>query len=70
MSIARAVVFLLALSACTPPPSASSSAADAAAAGVCTREGDQCQFSPGKIGLCTAKPGCQGDGCLSCMSLH
>jgi hypothetical protein len=73
MSIPRAAAPLLALAlvACTPPPSSSSAATDAASsAGACMREGDRCEFAPGKIGLCTAKPGCTGDGCFACMSLH
>ncbi len=51
------------------PPSSTSSRTDASTA-TCVREGDRCVYAEGKIGLCTAKPGCQGDGCLVCMSLH
>jgi hypothetical protein len=67
-----ALVFwsVLGILGCTPPPSAQSSDASTTAAGACVHEGDRCTFAEGKIGLCTAKPGCQGDGCLVCMSLH
>jgi hypothetical protein len=33
----------------------------------CAREGDRCEFAPGKIGLCTAK---EGSTSLTCVSLH
>jgi hypothetical protein len=34
---------------------------------VCAKEGDRCEFAPGKIGLCTAK---EGSTSLTCVSLH
>jgi len=34
---------------------------------VCVKEGDRCEFAPGKIGLCTAK---EGSTSLTCVSLH
>jgi hypothetical protein len=38
---------------------------------VCTKEGQNCEFAPGKIGLYTAKPdGCENAPCLTCVSLH
>jgi hypothetical protein len=72
MAIAGLLVVLgvALLAGCTPVASSSSSADASSAPGACTREGDQCRFAEGKIGLCTAKPNCQGDGCLVCMSLH
>ena len=33
----------------------------------CAKEGDRCEFAPGKIGLCTAK---EGSTALTCVSLH
>ena len=37
----------------------------------CTRDGQNCEYSPGKIGLCTAKAdGCDGNLCFACVSLH
>ncbi len=39
---------------------------------VCAKEGEQCRYAEGKIGLCTARAdGCDGgESCLVCMSLH
>jgi len=49
-------------------PTETSPRADPAA---CVKAGDRCEFAPGKIGLCTAKPdGCSEGLCLSCVSLH
>jgi hypothetical protein len=38
----------------------------------CARAGDNCEVTPGKIGLCTAKSDdcTQGAACLTCMPLH
>jgi hypothetical protein len=37
----------------------------------CTKEGQNCEYSPGKIGLCTAKAdGCDSNLCFVCVSLH
>jgi hypothetical protein len=33
----------------------------------CAKEGDRCEFAPGKIGLCTAK---EDRASLTCVSLH
>ncbi len=58
------------LVACTPvsPPSEGSQEKPAS---VCAKEGQNCEYSPGKIGLCTASvEGCEGGACLTCMSLH
>jgi len=52
-------------------PSASSDGTRQPEVRGCVKEGDRCEFAPGKIGLCTAKPeGCNGDPCLTCVSLH
>lgn len=37
----------------------------------CTKAEEQCVYSPGKLGLCTASMECDGSAqCLVCMSLH
>ena len=39
----------------------------------CTKEGAQCTYAEGKIGLCNATTSaatCDGGPCLTCMSLH
>jgi hypothetical protein len=62
--------------ACTKPTSRTDRPAD-----VCVKEGQQCTYAEGKIGLCTASAGslgvassgaaaCDGGPCLTCMSLH
>lgn len=52
-------------------PSASSDGTRQPEVAACVKEGDRCEFAPGKIGLCTAKPdGCSGGPCLTCVSLH
>jgi hypothetical protein len=38
----------------------------------CTRVGQNCEFSPGKLGTCVAKDGCTeaSPSCFSCQSQH
>ncbi len=36
----------------------------------CRRLGDQCEFSPGKLGACSYRANCTGAGCLYCQSQH
>jgi hypothetical protein len=38
----------------------------------CTKVGQSCEFSPGKLGTCVQKDGCTGDGpaCFVCQSQH
>jgi hypothetical protein len=52
------------LAACTP--SAANKSGDPPA--VCTKAGDPCTFSPGKLGVCTEGTG--GGATLVCQSLH
>jgi len=69
-SIAALPMLGLFLAAC-PPASSSTEGSLQKPAGACTKEGQNCEYSPGKIGLCTSKgDGCDGGPCLSCMSLH
>jgi hypothetical protein len=60
----RSLACALAMAGCTP--SATTKTGDPPA--TCTREGDSCTFSPGKLGVCTA-PG-DGRTSLVCQSLH
>jgi hypothetical protein len=62
---------LLLLIAC-PPAGSGGGGTSSASGGACVRAGDNCEYAPGKIGLCTMKTdGCEGGaGCLTCMSLH
>jgi|GEM_PF-1334188 len=64
--------FTLALGGCpsrsngsSPSPSSSGSGPSA-----CTTFGESCQYAPGKLGSCVARPDCTGDGCLVCQSQH
>jgi hypothetical protein len=36
----------------------------------CSKFGDNCEFSPGKLGSCVMKDGCTGAGCYVCQSQH
>jgi hypothetical protein len=61
---------LLTVTACPPAGSNSDAPIQKPTAG-CTKMGQNCEYSPGKIGLCTVKAGeCDGGACFSCMSLH
>ena len=67
--------FVLALSlailcACSKPTGSTTTSAPPT---VCTKEGAQCTYAEGKIGLCNATSAtttCDGAPCLTCMSLH
>lgn len=69
-SLAALAVLASWLVAC-PPASSSNGGSAQKPTSVCAKEGQNCEYSPGKIGLCTAKmDGCDGGLCFSCMSLH
>jgi hypothetical protein len=36
----------------------------------CRQLGQQCEFSPGKLGACSYRANCTGTGCLYCQSQH
>lgn len=36
----------------------------------CRELGQQCEFSPGKLGACSYRANCTGAGCLYCQSQH
>lgn len=36
----------------------------------CRQLGQQCEFSPGKLGACSYRANCAGAGCLYCQSQH
>ena len=36
----------------------------------CTRMGQSCEVSPGKLGTCVEKTDCAGPGCFVCQSQH
>lgn len=37
---------------------------------VCTKLGQSCEFSPGKLGTCVARDDCATGNCLQCQSQH
>jgi hypothetical protein len=61
-----AITSILATPACSRPGSATETSRQEHVA-ACVKEGDRCEFAPGKIGLCTAK---EGSTSLTCVSLH
>jgi hypothetical protein len=63
-----AVPLALLLAGC--PPSAKRDAPDAAA-GTCTKFGQTCEVSPGKLGTCVSQDNCSPAGaCFVCQSQH
>jgi hypothetical protein len=36
----------------------------------CTKFGDNCEFSPGKLGSCVVRDGCTEGNCFTCQSQH
>jgi len=65
----RSALVLLALSFLGCPAKTERSAApDAGAA--CTRVGQTCEFSPGKLGSCVERDECASPPCLVCQSQH
>jgi hypothetical protein len=63
------VLSALLLAAC-PPADKEKRTPDAPAA--CTKVGQSCEFSPGKLGTCVSKDGCTdpGPACFVCQSQH
>jgi hypothetical protein len=58
--------FLVLMSACPAQQNAPHPTADAQA---CTRVGQSCEFSPGKLGSCVERDDCT-QNCLVCQSQH
>jgi hypothetical protein len=65
-SVALAATVLTALIAAGCSRASTETTRPQKAAG-CVKDGDRCEFSPGKIGLCTAA---EGTSTLTCVSLH
>jgi hypothetical protein len=61
------VGFGAALLACPPEDKKAPAPASPTA---CAKVGQSCEYSPGKLGTCVTKDGCQGDGCFVCQSQH
>ncbi len=71
MRLASSLVLVALLTGCPPDdkkaPVPSSREGEAK---VCEKVGQSCEFSPGKLGTCIVKDGCQGAGCFVCQSQH
>ena len=65
LSVALTVTLLIG-AGCSRPSAATETTRQEKVA-VSVKEGDRCEFAPGKIGLCTAK---EGSTALTCVSLH
>jgi hypothetical protein len=64
----RALVLLLPLLFAGCPPSGEKSAPAKPAR--CTKVGDQCEVSPGKLGACVRRDDCTQGDCFVCQSQH
>ncbi len=60
-----AFAFLISLAACPGNADKKSSALPP-----CSKFGDSCEFSPGKLGSCVMKDGCSEGNCFTCQSQH
>jgi hypothetical protein len=60
------LVVLVAASGCRPHADVQASAD----ASVCTRVGESCEFSAGKLGTCVRRDDCATEPCLVCQSQH
>jgi hypothetical protein len=65
----RSALILLSLSLMACPAKSDKPAASDAAA-PCTRVGQSCEFSPGKLGSCVERDECATPPCLVCQSQH
>jgi hypothetical protein len=64
--------FVLTLTGCPPAEQkASGDASSSAAPSVCTKVGQSCEVSPGKLGTCVQKDDCkEAAPCFVCQSQH
>ena len=62
------VAFAVLLMGC--PPDDKKNPASSSPTKACEKVGQSCEYSPGKLGSCVVKDGCQGDGCFVCQSQH
>jgi len=52
------------------PPTAGEQKKAPAANAPCTKVGDSCEFSPGKLGTCVSQDDCATPPCFTCQSQH
>jgi hypothetical protein len=65
--LAPVLLFALVLVAAACPPHSENKSSGLPP---CSKFGDTCEFSPGKLGSCVMKDGCTGDACFTCQSQH
>ncbi len=66
---ALAAVLALACAAC--PPNEKKDAPASGSQGACTKVGQSCEVSPGKLGTCVQRDDCPAGGaCFVCQSQH
>ncbi|MGH7281122.1 MAG: hypothetical protein ACRELY_06340 [Polyangiaceae bacterium] len=66
----RLVFLVLAVALLGCPPASGKSSGTSTATTSCTKFGDTCEFSPGKLGSCVHKDDCNVEPCLVCQSQH
>jgi hypothetical protein len=64
LSVTAGSLLALALTACPGGPSVKK------APEPCRQLGQQCEFSPGKLGACSYRANCSEANCLYCQSQH
>lgn len=64
LSVMAGAFLALTLAACPGGPSVKKTPEP------CRQLGQQCEFSPGKLGACSYRANCTGAGCLYCQSQH
>ncbi|AKV00111.1 hypothetical protein AKJ09_06774 [Labilithrix luteola] len=53
-----------------PPSTSNSQKTDGATSAACTKFGQTCEVSRGKLGTCVQKDECTGTSCFVCQSQH
>lgn len=66
----RTLLVLVAITLTGCPPASDKSSGASSKAMACTKVGDTCEFSPGKLGSCVHKDDCTVEPCLVCQSQH
>jgi len=67
-ALVLAIVTTGALMGC--PPDDKKAPASASPNKPCEKVGQSCEYSPGKLGTCIVKDGCEGAACFVCQSQH
>lgn len=68
MRLLSSLVLVALMTGC--PPDDKKAPVSSSPTKACEKVGQSCEFSPGKLGTCIVKDGCQGAGCFVCQSQH